>query len=739
MKNKFLALLIKEKAIISSCIGASICLFLAYVMFLYVPMYSTTAKLFVKNIEKPDIVATYGGGPTVASESGYSNPLFNLVQILGSETMSSNLYNVLSEKYPQDFDKLGIKSKEKWTNTYPKLLKARIEPSTDIIKVSFSWPDKFNAKNILEETIDQFKITNLEIKKSIETSRRKYLDKQLVNISNQLKAVRQQIRDYKLAHKAVDIENESTELTRAKVDLQKEAEILKSDIVYANKKRADLAAQLNVPDARTGLRATAIGYDPYLTRLDQDLAGAEQNRAKLQAKFTDNFPDVIAAKNEINVLRKNILNRKLESLENISIKRGIYDKPSQDVVTELARVESEAVSLKARLRMLNRGVGNLTNKENMIPSKLFGLSELRKQEDSLLVAYSNIKQKQLEAKIKENEIIDNIFPLDNPSTPISIMSVILIKLLGFLSLGLVAGLGIALLKEDIEDKWIDSEEIETVTGKKVLGVIPWLKPADFATGDKTQNSSIMDISHRHITSNIISRSDREQAQVLSAISTIPKRTKSSILPNIAATLAKLNRSVIVIDTDFASPSKILKYQQNENYDEPKDLIDAIQSINKYLRVSKTINDQIIGNILKSALITVNVEAEDNNEMKYYYLSSNKVVDNIHDYVASQGFATMVEFLKRQYEFVLIDTPAKPIIFPEFSSIANVSDAVILISGLATNRESLVKHIDNFEKSNTKVLGIIPRVENSDLERYFSINKSDIAADSAVKVPEEISR
>ncbi|MCK7461222.1 MAG: hypothetical protein MZU84_03725 [Sphingobacterium sp.] len=38
--------------------------------------------------------------------------------------------------------------------------------------------------------------------------------------------------------------------------------------------------------------------------------------------------------------------------------------------------------------------------------------------------------------------------------------------------------------------------------------------------------------------------------------------------------------------------------------------------------------------------------------------------------------------------------------------------------METNREELVSLIKKLEKSNTKILGIIPREENSELEKYF---------------------
>jgi Mrp family chromosome partitioning ATPase len=103
---------------------------------------------------------------------------------------------------------------------------------------------------------------------------------------------------------------------------------------------------------------------------------------------------------------------------------------------------------------------------------------------------------------------------------------------------------------------------------------------------------------------------------------------------------------------------------------------------------------------------------------FHYLFSNKKV-NIYDYVATRGFKTIIDFLKNYYEYILIDTPAKPLIFPEFSAISSVSDSVIVISAMETNREGLISTINKFESHNTDILGVIAREENVELERMFT--------------------
>ncbi|OGI21869.1 MAG: hypothetical protein A2287_07215 [Candidatus Melainabacteria bacterium RIFOXYA12_FULL_32_12] len=719
MKNKILALIFKEKGIVLAGIVLGLALFVCYFLFFYTPIYSSTSELFVRNISQNSIFTPTEAQSMIQSESGYSNPLFNLTRMLKSGSLASRVYSNIKEKYPEDLKKLKVKSTEDWEAVFPALVGAKIEPSTDIINVSLNWINKNNTKEILDETISEFKIINLEIRKSAETKRREYLDSQLANIGANLDSVRGQIKDFKLENGAFDLENESLELTKARVELQKEAEILRSDVSYYNRKLADLSSQLGLPNARMALRATAIGQDPYLAKLSQDLVVAEQNYSKLSAKFTDNYPDVIGAKKEINTIKRNIVSRQDESLGNVLLARGIYDKPSQDIVTDMARVQAEKISSAAKLKGIQKGIRNLSKAESKLPAKVLGLGELQKQEEALATAYNNAKQAQLEAQIRENEVIDNIIVLTNSSNPKFIMSTLLIRFFGFLAFGLMGAFGLAWIKEEIEDKWINSQEIEDITGKRVLGIIPWIKSRYEVMENLIQHSySPLGVAYRAITSNIVSKSYLDEAQVLSFVSTISSRSKSSIIANISATLSKLDKSLVVIDTDPTQSQKLLKTLGCGETCKGKDLIDVINEVNKHLRLSKSADNNVLAEILKDALIPVVIKSDNGHDIGFHYLCINKEIDNIYDYVATQGFSIVVNFLKQHNEFVLIETPPKPFIFPEISAIASVSDAVIIISALETNREKLVNIIDNFDRSNTKILGVITREENSEIEEYF---------------------
>lgn len=716
-KNKILILILKERKIFITAFISGVIIFFLYLLFFYTPLFNTSAKLFIRNIPQQSIITDFEDTTTFTSESGFSNPLFNMVQIIESDKVANKVYKNISNKYPKDLNKIGVNSYKDWLKKYSKLIKAQIKPSTDIIVVSLNWSNKDNADNVLFKILKEFKNVNLEIRKTVETEQRVYIDTQLDDIASQLDNIREQIKNYKVENRAIDITNETTELTRARVDLQKEVELLKSKILYYDKKLADLSAQVGFKDAKSALRATSIGDDEYLIQLSQNLATAQQKYAELSSKFTDNYPEVISVKNEIASLKKNIEARKKESIGEIKVDRGIYDKPSQEIISEMARVQAEKSSTKAQLTSLINGIENLSEQESYLPKKVLGLEELQKQESALAIAYENIKQKQLEAIIKENEIVDNIVILNNPSKPKFVYSFLALRFIGLLGISFLVAFAIAIIKEDFENRWLDTSEIEEVTGVKVLGTIPWLKNTEIIEKDKKyfiqKSDSILGISYGEIATNIVRSSYLHEAQAITFVSTVTSRGKSFIIPNVTATLARLNKSVILIVTDYEESQKLINNFGIKIPPKKMDMLDVIERINLHLRISKTLDTKVITQLLEEAFVPIFFEGD----VVFQLLFANKNV-NMYDYVATRGFYTIIDFLKQYYEFVLIDTPVKPLIFPEFSAISNVSDAVIIVSAMETNRDGLIKTIDKFEKAETKVLGVIAREENQELERFF---------------------
>lgn len=701
-------------------------LFCVYFKYFYTPYFNTSCKLLIRDIQNQDIVARFGNESTLINpESNYSNPMLNLTQVIQSEELASKIYERIELIAGQDLKAMGIRSRKDWYYSYLNLIHVKTEPTTSILNINIKWVNKENTICVLNVLVNEFKKLNIEIRKSVETQQTKYLNAQVKDIENKLTAVRDKIRIYSLKTKTIDTNSEGSELIKARVDLLKELENVKSDISYYDKKFSNLSMQLGLPDAKTALRATAIGEDPYLIKLNQNMSDAQQNYAKLYANYTDKHPLVIAAKKELDVIKKNITNRERESLGKIVIKRGIYDKPSQDIVTEMARVQAEKVSLVARRNALDNCVSDLMKKESEMPDKIFELEELKKDEEALLTAYNNARQKQMEANIKEHFIVDNIYQLGQPSEPLYLGQSIIIKLMSFICFGFMLVLGLLWIKEEIQDKWESSDEIEQITGIDVLGAIPWDVNNDVFSEIALNcwAGQLLDTAYKKIAGKLISKAYNSNSQSIAFISTADSRKRPTIVTRLAIAMAKLDKKVIVIDTNFTDPQKLIKeFNLDVDTKMGKDIIEIFDEVNTYLRLNRTIEEQVLDRILCDSLISVEFNTEKGDQKAFSYLCSYKRVENIYDYVATNGIEVLINYLKNIYEFIIIETPEKSFILPEFTAISKVSDAVVFISAMNSNKELLISLINEFEHTSEKILGIITREMPAIKSKFFDIKK-----------------
>lgn len=487
------------------------------------------------------------------------------------------------------------------------------------------------------------------------------------------------------------------------MELEQQMNLLYSQYEYNKRKLEEFANELKIKDAQTALRSTGTGSDPYLVKLSQDLALAKQKYARLKAVFKDAYPEVISVKNEIQKLEKLINARKQETAGSINIPRSIYDGPSSEVVTNFALTQAEMVAIKAQIQSIQKSLNRLKTRKHLLPKVQLGIDELTKLESALAEAYKNIKAKQLEAKIKENQIIDNIIALSTPSSSKPLRLFIFTRFIGFMLFGTLLGLAIAYVKQALEDKWTDTEEMKFITGYNILGSIPWIKDIN-----NKISKNILDAAYTNISSEIILKACLNNISVISFISTAKNPAKSTISEFIARKISQMDKSVLLID---------LVSIDNTNFD----LIEAVkltnQEIKGFIASYKTKSEdekqaehkefnKKIQNILKSAI---------KKEFNFNKIETNISAQHLNDFISSKGFKYILAILKQHYNFVFINAPHGFVLLPEIQKLKQLSEGIILISSLQTGKQNLIKFVQNISNGKAKVLGIIPREENAELE------------------------
>ncbi|MCD7840758.1 MAG: CpsD/CapB family tyrosine-protein kinase, partial [Erysipelotrichaceae bacterium] len=195
---------------------------------------------------------------------------------------------------------------------------------------------------------------------------------------------------------------------------------------------------------------------------------------------------------------------------------------------------------------------------------------------------------------------------------------------------------------------------------------------------------------KKLRSKVIASSSKHNYQTIMLTSTLENEGKSSIAANLALSIAKTGKKVLIIDADIRKPSihKILN-------------IETEKSLNKYL------------------------EGDDWNEQVVYYqkqelsiICASPNLKTSEDLLSNDRFHIMLEEAKKEYDYIIIDT-SPSLDLNEPLLIAPYVDAILLV---VKQNEATAQMINN-------IIGRLTRVKNNIIGCIYNGNVYDFTKTS----------
>lgn len=688
-KNRYFRNFSRDIRLISSILLIVFIWSIVYILLFYRPSYKSEAKIWIKNLTTEQFVASLDTQSQLTPLTSLGNPLLTQIEIIKSDQLKEFIAEYKSEQ-GKKVNKRSIK------------IDVKNKPGTDILNITFSDRSPEKAQNTLNVALKEYDNINLSINRKISTARRKYIDLKLAEISAKLYEVRNQIKNYKSKNLVIGIDEETTQLVDQEVSMSSKLEDTIAAIKNTQSLVNELENQLSLKP-KEAINAVALGSgNQTLVKLRDDLNTAMQEYEFDSTKLADTNPKIIAQKNKIATINKQIKSQISLSIGKYAKnqKINIFDPTRADLVGKLADFQAKLMGLRAEENAIRSSVDKLNIQQSKIPEKKFTLDNLEQEERALSTAYDELKEKQIEAKIKEAEAVSNVVIIDPPDRPEhpsfpSYLQVLLIASI----FGLIAGLSLSVLKTLVEDVCDDVEEIEELTETSVIGTIPWID--NFLHNEQLQ--FIHGIAYNNIVSNLMIKCFKNNNKVLTFTSSSLKKPQSTIIYYLALRLKKLGHSVVIIDSDFRIPT-IMK---NANIDDNSsvNLSDLIVVLEKKIRQNKAITTEEI----MDALVT------DEKEIKH--LGNKDIVFEPYEFFGTVAFESIVEHLKAHFDWVLIDTGAAHIT-PEFLIISKLSDGVVLFVNKTITCTIIRNIAKSLKNAHIPLIGTIVRESSSRLEREY---------------------
>jgi len=664
------------------------------------PVYSTSAKIEIER-ENSNILPFQGAG-SYDFEVDLENYIETQARILTSQTLALQTIRNMSLAGNPEFSGGGtyeafasgtLKNQRlpSGIGAFLGSLTVRRIPNTHLMEVSFESTDPQLASRILNTHLENYIEQNYKSRYEATADATKWLQSELDELSVRVR----RSEDARIAYErnnqiwSVDDRNDKSNVATARLaDLNKEltdaqSESLKKQALYEFAKSGDL-------DAVSQIRDNSI------------LQEMQKRYAELSIIYNDavnqygpNFPKV----QRLQAQRKDL------DEQMVRARKGI-----------ITQLESDYREAKQHEDLLSRALDDQKAEVNAMSEKMIQYNILKREAEANKLLYDSLETKLKEAQISSGlkssniRIVDPAVVPSAPSRPAKTRNIALAFLVG-----LVGGVGLALLREYLDNTVKTPDDVETLVRLPSLAVVPAFKGSSNLPkrsgllGTRSANGhERIELVAQHLPSSqmaeafralrtalLLSQPDRPP-QVILVTSALPREGKTTAAGNLAVTLAQLGDRTILVDADLRKPGvgRLLNLGA-----------DKYAGLSSYLAGVSTLD-----------LVTVPHPVIPN----LAAIPTGPLPPNPADLLSSHKLSEAIAELRKEYKFIVLDSP--PVMAATDAVILSVqADGVLLVvrSG-ETPKEAFSRTCDLLTSVKCHLLGVVLNaVDPSAPDYYYS--------------------
>jgi len=566
-------------------------------------------------------------------------------------------------------------------------LSVKRTPNSHLMEVSYESTNPVLAARVLNAHLENFKAQNIQSRYESTLEATRFLTNQL----NELKLTVKQSEDarinYERQNQIWSVDDKSNITTQRLADLDKQlteaqGETLKKQALFEYAKAGDIDA---VPE----IRADALLQDLQKRRADLSVQYTEAVN-----QYGPNFPKVQRLQSQMKEVDNQIA------------------KESKGIVLQL---ESDYREAKQREELIRQALDQQKAETNNMAEKLVQYNILKRESEADKALYEGLLTKLKEAGIAEGLKSSNIRVVDPamipsyPARPAKARNIALAFLVG-----LVGGVGLALLREYLDNTVKTPDDVEMLARLPSLAVVPAFGGSLASRkrlgilGDEERNGqekrielvaqhlpkSQMSEAFRALRTALLLSQPDHPPQVILVTSALPREGKTTAAANLAVTLAQLGDKTLLVDADLRKPGvgRMLdlgsgKYAGMSSYLAGVSSLDLV-----------TVPHPVIPNLAA--------------------IPTGPLPPNPADLLSSHRLADAIAELRTKYKFIVIDSP--PIMAATDAVILSVqADGVLLVvrSG-ETPKEAFTRTRDLLLSVKSRLLGVILNAVDASAPDYY---------------------
>ena len=569
-------------------------------------------------------------------------------------------------------------------------LTVRRVPNTRLMEVSFESTDPRVAAQILNAHLKNYIEENYKSRYEATAKASAWLQEELTELSEKVRksedARIQYERNYQIW--AVDDKNDKNNVSTERLaDLNKQltdaqSESLKKQALYEFAKTGDVDA---VPQLRD----------------NSTLQEMQRKRADLAVLYTDlvnqygpNYPKVQRLQAQI---------------------KEVDDQMARERKGILAQLESEYREAKQHEDLLIHALDLQKSEVNAMSEKMIQYNILKREAEANKALYDSLQTKLKEAQISSGlkssniRIVDPAMIPSTPSRPAKTRNIALAFVFG-----LVGGIGLALLREYLDNTVKTPDDVETLTRLPSLAVVPAFgegaiepkRNGYFGMASGNGHDKRIELVAQHLPKSQVSEAFRalrtalllsqpdHPPQVILVTSALPREGKTTAAANLAVTLAQLGDRTVLVDADLRKPGvgRLLNLGSG-----------------KYAGLSS-----YLAGVSSLDLVTVPHPSIPN----LAAIPTGPLPPNPADLLSSNRLSDAITELRKSFKFIVIDSP--PVMAATDAVILSVqTDGVLLVvrSG-ETPKEAFTRTRDLLVSVKCHLLGVVLNAVDHNARNYY---------------------
>ena len=502
---------------------------------------------------------------------------------------------------------------------------------SQLLAVHVEMPSPELAASAANALASGFIASQLDAYMSLSMSSAGWMNSRISELRDALREAESRLQAYRETEGLVDVDGVATI----------SADVLSmtgNRMIDARRQRAEAESQYRQVQAMTGAgglqrlaSVPAVLGHPLIQQFKADQAKARAKVEELSRRYGDKHPAMIAARSDL-------------AAATASLHAQV-----QQVVAGIERTYQLA---QANENSLHQSFNDNKEQIQEISRKEFRLRELQREVDSNRVLYETFLTRMKETAATSDinsanaRVVDQAIPAGIPSKPrkAAILSIAA-------AVAALVGIGLAFLREGLNNTFRRTEDIEFKLNVPVLGTVPLVpKKTRYQLAhlfERNENRRFCE-SIRSLRTGLVLSDPDTPRQIVLVTSTLPNEGKSVIANNLAFAVAHIER-VLLIEADLRSPTLA------RNFDFPlgaPGLADLIAGTTKFEDCIRTVG-------------------------KVSMLPAGTLPANPQELLSSPRLMKILRTLQNRYQRIIIDSPPMQVVSDSLL-LASLSSAVIYV-------------------------------------------------------------